>query len=444
MPLDELIEFSESPFVSVFQAQHQETLRAFIGNFFKCMVSVELSPMRQIKQLCDIDLRVLPGESVHEVNDREVWVTVYPYWKKKANVAVGVVLSDPQFRLPSETFLGILARQLLKRFRQAIRYSFDVDLQIFGEHLITDLIGEYIARVGFDQHKIRFVIDLFRSIRTTTFEDRVFNTGLIITRSHRAYRAESRYCRIVPLNEPIVVVPSLRYENRFWYLADGSSCFYVCDRNLKINSLFFFDDEHTITSFISTKFLSRYLDEQDVAFRTINGKEMVIVEATGDEFTYSAGQWHFRNYVDIKDAIMEVLPLFGQSAIEALMELIWSLMTRRNSSLIWIPKRQEDIPSLTMRSTRLWDERILLDDPRYSGLIYRLASSDGALVFLQDSRVACFGAIANIRASSYDSQHIIGSGELAAQFLSQSGVVIKVSQDGRGRVYRDMKMRWII
>lgn len=442
--MTELIDFSETPFISEFQEHHLETLKGFISSFFKCAVSILLSPIRQSGELYNIYLPGVQEKSHHEINDRTVLIVAYPYWRRKINVAIGIILSEPQIALPSDTFLAILSRQLLKRFKLAIRYSFDVDLQIFGEYLITDLIGEYLARVGFDQNRIKFVIDLFKSIRTTTFEDRVFNTGLIITKSHSSYHTASRFCRIIPLNDPIFIAPSLRYNNRFWYLADGSSCFYVCDRNLKINSLFFFEDVNDATSFISTKFLNRSLDEQDVAFRTINGKEMVIVEATGDEFTYSAGQWHFRNYIAIKNAIMDLLPEFSQSAIESFMELIWALMTRRNSSLIWIPAREEDIPLLTVRSTQLWEHRIFLDEVQYGGLIYRLASSDGALVLLKNSQVARFGAIANIKASSYNTSNLIGSGELAAQFLSQSGIVIKISQDGRGRVYCNLKMKWTI
>ncbi|MEO5376135.1 MAG: hypothetical protein H7840_18120, partial [Alphaproteobacteria bacterium] len=95
-----------------------------------------------------------------------------------------------------------------------------------------------------------------------------------------------------------------------------------------------------------------------------------------------------------------------------------------------------------LRSTRLWEQDVTIDDARYYGLIQRLASSDGALILSQDSRIYRFGAIANLANLTQPGSRITGSGELAAQFLSQSGVVIKISQDGSGSVYANHAMRW--
>ncbi|MEO5362600.1 MAG: hypothetical protein H7838_03125 [Magnetococcus sp. DMHC-8] len=440
--MSEYIEFADTPFVDHFASRHGQTTKKFLEAFLQCKVSIVFSPAEEFSSSYDSDIFEIPENAVYEVNSTTLLIAVHPPMYHDRKVSLGLVLSEPLIALPGLGLAEIIAHQMLKRLKHAMLYNFDVDLQFFGKQLILDTIVEYISRVGFNRNTIKFVIDLFTSLRTMTFENRIFNTGLIITKSHRTYRTESRKCRLIPLNDPIVLMPNLRYENRFWYLADGSSCFYVCDRNLKINSMFFFDEPPSSTTSISTNFLNKSLHEQDIAFRTINGKEMVIVEATGEEFTYSVGQWHFRDYNLIRKAIRALLPNFTQPAIASLLELIWSLMAERHGSLIWIPAREEDIDAMTLRSTRLWDQDVSIDDERYHGLIQRLASSDGALVLSQDSRIHRFAAIANLSSVSPSNTMIAGSGELAAQFLSQSGVVIKLSQDGSGSVYVNNKMRW--
>lgn len=439
--MSEYIEFSDTPFVAHFTRIHGQTTKKFLESFLQCKVSLVFSPMEEFEEQYDAHILETPEKIVYEANPTTLLIAIHPPAYQDKKVSLGLVLHEPLIALPPIALVEIIANQMLKRLKHAMFYNFDIDLQFFGKQLILDTIVEYISRVGFDKQNIRFVIDLFTSLRSMTFENRLFNTGLIITKSHRTYRTESRKCRLIPLTNPIFLMPNLRYENRFWYLADGSSCFYVCNRNLKINSMFFFD-ESPLTTSISTNFLNKSLHEQDIAFRTINGREMVIVEATGEEFTYSVGQWHFRDYNLIKKAMCTLLPTFTEPAINALLELTWSLMAGRHGSLIWIPARIDDIDRMTLRSTRLWEQDVSIDDERYHGLIHRLASSDGALILSQNSHVYCFGAIANLASLAYSEAQITGSGELAAQFLSQSGVVIKISQDGSGSVYSNHKMRW--
>ncbi len=440
--MSETVELADTPFFDHFSARHGQTTKKFLESFLQCKVSIVFSPAEDFRDNYDTNIFETPEDAVYEVNETTLLIAIHPPVYHDRKISLGLVLQDPLIALPSKEFAEIIAHQMLKRLKHAMLYNFDVDLQFFGKQLILDTIVEYISRGGFNKNTIKFVIDLFTSLRTMTFENRLFNTGLIITKSHRTYRTESRKCRLIPLNDPIVLMPNLRYENRFWYLADGSSCFYVSDRNLKINSMFFFDEPPSSTTSISTNFLNKSLHEQDIAFRTINGREMVIVEAPGEEFTYSVGQWHFRDYNLIKRAMHGLLPHFTQLAIDALLELTWSLMAQRHGSLIWIPAKEEDIEPMTLRSTRLWEQDVTIDDERYHGLIHRLASSDGALILSQDSRIHRFAAIANLSALSYSGSMITGSGELAAQFLSRSGVVIKISQDGSGSVYADHKMRW--
>jgi hypothetical protein len=289
---------------------------------------------------------------------------------------------------------------------------------------------------------LKFIFELFSNLRSLTFEDRTFNTGLIITRSHRSYSSAKKAGTLITLNDPVQLTPISMQNKRFWYLADGSSCYYVCDQKLQVFRMFFLDPEAARLLTHSTYFLKKALDNRDIAFRTIQGKEMVAVAATGEEFIYTGTQWMFRNHNLIRMALGRILPLFLPAALDSLISLIFTKISNRHGALIWIPREPDRIDPLILNSSRIWQHDLDIDDPRYAGLIRRLASSDGALVLSPVGRVTRFGTVANLATACAQDVAISGAGSIAAQFLSQSGVVIKVSQDGIARVYTEGKMRW--
>ncbi|MBF0381531.1 MAG: hypothetical protein HQL69_10965 [Magnetococcales bacterium] len=437
------LEFSETLYCDQFREQHYPSLKQFLENFLKCEVNVVFSPVTYFNENYNIDPSDNPEKLIHFVNDERLLVFVHAVEMRGKCICFGLDIHTPELGLPAEPMAWSIARMLEMRFQKGIRLNFDVDLQDFGQNLVLDIIVNYLSRGGFDRYHLRLLFQLFISVLNLTFEDRPFNTGLILTHSNSGYTTVDREGSLVALKDPVRVQPTKQFQKRFWYLADGSSCFFVCDRKLKINNMFFLQPQMGAISAISTFFLNKALHGLDVAFRTIQGKEMVAVAASGEEFTYTGTQWHFRDYKMIRNAMSTLLPSFSEQTTDMLLELVFSQMSNRKGSLLWIPEREEDIEKYTIRTSQLWQNDISIQ-PQYSGFIQRLASSDGALVICPDGKIKAFAAVANLSGAISSDAPLIGSGGLAALHLSHSGIAIKISQDGTARVYVAGKKRWMI
>lgn len=444
-PRESFTEFSRGPFKETFRARHHQTLQKSLASFLKCRVSVVYSPISWFDKQYGLDILEKPYQAIYTISPQRILLALHPAIGEGRHISIGLVLSEPQITMPTTKLLRHIATILVMRLRFASRSNFDINLQFFGNYLILDVIVHYLARGGFNQNNLKFLFELFANLRTLTFEDRVFETGLILTRSHRAFQLETRSGSLVPLKNSFWLRPEIQDNKRFWYLVDGSSCFYVCDAKLQVHRIFFLNRDARPSSAISTFFLRHALDDRDIAFRTVGGKEMVAVAATGEEFTFTGTQWHFRDYNLLHEALENLLPDFERRGVEAMLELVLNLMTTRKSALIWIPEKSADIKRLTVHTTEFWPEyEVCIEEPRHMGLIRRLASSDGALVFSRDGRIQRFAAVANLSHADPQVLALSGSGSLAAKHLSQSGVAIKVSQDGIASVFTRGRIRWTL
>jgi len=371
-------------------------------------------------------------------------ITVHPEFKPGCYASFGLVISKPQIALPKEQFARSIAYILKNRLLFSFTSNFDINLQFFGNYFILDVIVHFISRSGYEKNTLKFLFEMFSSIRTLTFESRSFNTGLILTRSHRAYSVRNHSGFFMNLKETYTLGPHSLENKRFWYLADGASCFYVCDRNLNIRNMFFIDQDNNNFSYVAPFFLENILIDHDIAFRTLGGKDMVAVTTSGEEFTFTGLKWHFRDYNLIRLAIKKILPRYKRPALNGLMLLVITKMLNRRSALIWIPWKKVHIDHLTLRSSKLWDYDVSVSDSHFRGLVLRLASSDGALILSLEGRILRFGAVANLADAYARDVAISGAGSIAAQFLSQSGVVIKISADGVVKVYTNGELYWIL
>ncbi len=442
---DRFLDFSKIPFKDVFRARHHQTLENSLGSFLGCRVSIVYSPISWFKKNFDIDILHKPYQSIYYIDDDRILFALHPKIDGEHFASFGLSISNPQVALPTNKMLRSIVQILASRLSVAYQNDFNINLQFFGNYLILDAIVNGLARGGVDQTNLKFLFELFANLRTQTLEDQFFETGLILTRSHRTFQRESRAGTMIPLKHSFWLRPEIQENKRFWYLVDGSSCFYICDAKLQVHRIFFPDQRSSATATISTFFLNNSLDDHDIAFRTLSGKKMVAVSATGEEFTFTGTRWNFRDYNIIRSSLHKMLPTFGHNGIDSFLELVLYLMNIRKSALLWIPANHDDVQNLTIHSTEFWPEYdVCLEEPRHMGLIRRLASSDGALVLSPEGRIHCFGAVANLStARARDLAHS-GSGRIAAQFLSQSGVAIKISQDGLASVFTGGKLRWSI
>ena len=441
---DSFIDFSKIPYRDHFRERHHKTLKKCLQDFFKCRISIIHTPIERFKTLYGVDVLENPHRSVRIVDENRILITVHPEFKPGLYASFGLVLSDPQIALPKENFARSIADILKIRLRFSFFSNFDINLQFFGNYFTLDIIVHFLCHSGYEKNTLKFLFEMFSNLRTLTFENRFFNTGLILTRSHRAFSKRKFAGSVMNLKETYSLGPHSQDNKRFWYLADGSSCFYVCDRILDIRRMVFLDQASSSFSYVSPFFLENILMDRDIAFRTLQGKGMVAVTTAGEEFTFTGSKWHFRDYRLIHLALGKLLPGFQQSALDGLMLLILTKMFNRRSALVWIPWDKAHINRLTLRSSQLWEYDVSISDPRFRGLVRRLASSDGALILSPDGNIHRFGAVANLIDACARDVAISGAGSIAAQFLSQSGVVIKVSADGVAKTYTNGELCWIL
>ena len=137
-------------------------------------------------------------------------------------------------------------------------------------------------------------------------------------------------------------------DKRLWYLSDGQSSFFVCNKQLEMRNCFVLDDS-TINpdDFNKKHLLSETLLGADALLRVTSENELSIVGASGIEFNYKENRWRIRDLRQISKIIKETLNV-TDAFVQALLYYVFYLSKRRFSSIIWIPTDLSDIDSYLM------------------------------------------------------------------------------------------------
>ena len=91
---------------------------------------------------------------------------------------LGLILQETPFPIPNTQLLNHIVNRCKSRLHRALRSEFNTNLRYFGSDLILDGIVDHMAK-GMNRYRLRFIIEAFLELRTMTFEDRPFGTGLI-------------------------------------------------------------------------------------------------------------------------------------------------------------------------------------------------------------------------------------------------------------------------
>lgn len=216
-------------------------LKETIEVFFNCKVSYLFEPNRQAKKNFDISLHETPGRGCYPINKDCFLIYARVLDGNTLVSGLGLILNGKDIAAHKSFmnhFEGALSRSLSKSYK---KWFEDCSL-IFGDALILHAICNFSVRGFFDYRKFYHAVSLFQKLRTTTFEGEYFSTGLIITKSHHAFKGkngEERCGNIYPLTGARNLKDTFKIEKRFWYLADGKQCFFVANKELRIGHLFF-------------------------------------------------------------------------------------------------------------------------------------------------------------------------------------------------------------
>ncbi len=435
------IEFHDIPKCSIFQKRHVQTLISSLQSFYNCPVEIVLNPIFYFQDEYDIDITAKVQRTTYVLSEKKILISLAATVDDSTVAFLGVILKDMPLPLQNTQLLNHIAYRCKPRLSWAMKSNFNANLCYFGTDLILDGIVDHISK-GMNRYYVRFLIEAFLELRCMTFEDRPFGTGIILSQSDHLWKDTNRSGILVPLAKEVKLSPNELSNNRLWFLADGRFTFFLCNKNLQVSSIVTLP--RSTETEISSISLSQNIQGRDFVLFTRESREVSVLCPNGEEYIYVNAQWRYRDYFVILKQLRRLLPGFSNKATSSLLKIIFRLIENRHSSMLWIPNTENDITNMTLIYNKLASE-VNISDTKFSSLLSRFLASDGCLILSQSGNVLGYGAIAdlsNVKITQADKT--IGSGTTAAQYLSQSGLSIKVSQDGYAKVFANGISEWRI
>lgn len=354
---------------------------------------------------------------------------------KKLISGLGILISKKNIDLYTQYF-NKLESSLTRLFSTSHSEWFENSTLTFGDELIKHSITNYCGKGYYDYRQFNHLIEYFLKLRSTTFEGESFSTGLILTKSHFAYKKkanQNRYGDIFPLTKKRKIRNSFQIDRRFWYLADGKHTFFVANKDLNIAHLFVIDNAYNHTTYVDNNLLSSTLKGGDILFKIENEKNFSIIHSSGIEFLFQENSWKLRNYNLINNVISKYVT--GQAVINKLLFLILHCSKNAISSVLWIPSDTKNLNSFVKKETlnKLTYKNFSVKEDNYTNHILRFLSSDGATIIDSTGNVLYYGCIVEMK--ELEIKGVKGTGESAAEVLGNNGIAFKISQDGTIKIF---------
>ena len=295
---------------------------------------------------------------------------------------------------------------------------------------ITQLISKLLSVGFYNRSKIAHLINIFKNLRSTTFEGKYFSTGIILTKSIYLYKSSQ-----------FLVLPNEQnyrlYDDqgrRFWFMANGIESFFIADLKTRINAIYIYGGKG---DYVSDSLLESRLFGGDVLLRVLNGRELSVIDSEGCEFIHQERVWKYRDYEALKKCLNSFLPIDDQ-LYYTIMKYILRCSRDDMSSILWVVNDEKKLQTLITNSKpnnvlKANHEKLNIKDPSVAPIVDRLLASDGATVIDLEGKILSYGVFADLSLMPHDG--IKGSGETAASILGQNGLAIKVSQDGPITIY---------
>ncbi|WP_335919118.1 hypothetical protein [Shewanella algae] len=406
-------------------------LLSSVEQLFDCEIEYCDQPISKIQKDYGIDLLSNPKRGTYIHSASEVTIIGRVLEDKSSKYAMSLTLKNGEFS-SIDRLLNVFEAALSLTLSRSHKFGFADRPSQFGQELIELFIAKYYSKGFFDHRRFLLLMELFKKLATTSFEGRNFTTGLIITKSHYAYAEKGENYRggkLYELNSPRVLDQINMLDKRLWYLSDGQSSFFVCNKQLEMRNCFVLDDS-TINpdDFNKKHLLSETLLGADALLRVTSENELSIVGASGIEFNYKENRWRIRDLRQISKIIKETLNV-SDAFVQALLYYVFYLSKRRFSSIIWIPTDLSDIDSYLMTKNNLTNDRFSILDMNHKSTLLRLFSSDGASVININGDVISFGSVIDISKASING--VKGTGESVSTLLGENGMSVKISQDGK-------------
>lgn len=403
-----------------------------LGNFFSVDVKWHFEPLREVNSLYGVDLKSCIERNVYILNP-DIVLLISHVNVRDNSYLLGVVVEGKgigEYR--GKKIFTIVASSLSNALQDSYRSRFRGAVIFLNEDFVMRAISKYVSRGSYDSYKIYNCIRKFNALRSTTFEGKYFSTGLIITRSLYNYKKQQE--KIGACGDLHVLRRSCGIyddiENRFWYLVDGHSTFFLSDMKDVIRYVFVYNDPKTYDVHRFAE--SGAIVGRDIMLRTESGRELSLITSKGVEFIYQENTWRYRDYKWLQEQIEKVIHL-DDDVFDSVIHYVLYCSKNDISSILWIPLDVSKIDNNVSNKHSLFYSNFYIQHQRYEGLFKRLLSSDGATAIGIDGKLLYYGCIAKLNTTQ--SQNPKGTGESAAALLAKNGIAFKVSQDGTIKIF---------
>lgn len=405
-----------------------------LSSLLSADVDLISNPISKFKKKYDVDIMENPKRTSYRF-DSDDCILLVSYAEVNDNLfLLGVVLTSPLLKYLDNGLFHNISTTITKCLCDASKKKFQNCMDTFGDPLITQLISKLLSVGYYNRSKIAHLINIFKSLRSTTFEGKNFSTGIILTKSINSYKSLSDDGLYLSLPSEQYFRLSDEVDRRFWFMANGIETFFITSLKDNIHAIYLY---YGGNSYVSDSLLESRLAGGDVLLRALNGRELSIIDSKGCEFLYQECVWKYRNYNALKECLQKHIQLTDE-LFSSVMNYVLLSSRDDKSTILWIIKDEDRLfdfitNSKSNRVLRSKEGHLNIKTPSLAPIVNRILASDGATVINLDGDILYYGVFADLSQKPQSGVH--GSGETAASILGQNGLAIKVSQDGPITIY---------
>lgn len=372
-----------------------------------------------------------------KLNKENILFTIYIRTDDKKNIIFALRIKHPNLAsiLP---IINIMLPVIHDILNQSYKKKFlDIILKC-GSPLLRKIMALYLTKTEEENLKVSYLIELFTKLRTYSFENVHFTTGIIFAKNINKYSKEQKEIKIFKIKSPQHLG---MIQKRYWFMVDGTNTFFLCNRNLNITHVISYTNKnYTIDHQNSIK---RYLGTKDILFSVEKWNNIRILTNKNIDFLYNDSTWNIRDYKTIRKIFKDKSSL-KEEIINALFFYLLYCSKNHIGTLIWLPKNITNINKLIISKHRILkeSEKLSVLNPNDFHYITRSLESDGVTIIDNTGTFRFFGCI--IKLSRTSRSEMIGTGESVGHELSKNGIGIKVSKDGKIKLFFDVTQPYII
>ena len=419
----------------------QEQVLKFLEVFFSAEVKFVKS---SIKEICDeMGVEYKENERRHSYcfrNNKRL-IVVYEHnnermQKNESKELFRILLeSDINSEIPSVYYdnTSVIISEFFNDARNNTFIAFYDSNTI--DVLSKTLISYIMSTAAFKKSYIFSWLEKLEKLSNTTFEGVYFSTGVIFTRRMEQILANKTgdYKCFPALNS----FPIIDFQNdykRCWYLADGDINFYIADKKGEVSNLITIFRKK---DYFDNYFLKGFIKGQDIVFRSLGRGELSIINKDGIEIIKRENEWKIRSVDSMIRFFIDNCSM-NNSTAKAISYYIIQCSRNHKSSIFWVPKKENEkaiINKLIIQKEDMQNANFYITKTEYEQLFMRIFTSDGANIISKDGKLLYCGAIVNLR--TVKSSGLKGTGESAAEILGMNGVCVKISQDGKIKIFKN-------